>query len=539
MRTTLAVRHPTLRALLVRADLASLEAALGRLLADASRAAILDRMRATGLADLRPHLAALTAVEPELAAEPEAWMPVEVHIEGGASIPLWPLDATPANVVKWLAEQASDKAAAALCGDQIRALFAEIGRDSDEGVAVGLAARAWLAWQAIEQDRKRAFMALDAGDVHHKLLGGMRDLPKDRKPRKVRVQDGWAEILHPGKPVGVRLNVQELPERIIHAVREWKGWQGLRHWAALQLLFTEAGRTGHIRWTLEAHMEALGYKDRTRRDPAQRALVANEVEALTRMEIAVYNPDGTLRVRGPMLAVTQRGEALEGAEWKLEGLELIIHPVLYEGIRNKDGSLGKLWAPAPAELATIDHVRHPHTLALGLIFPIRWRWDRDKGLDYLVLSGESLLAAAGIPMSPTNPGRAWDTLRENLRELQRVGGLGEFEWIKGKEDTLAGHCRLSAPPWIRDRLLHGITPIEAPYTNHKTPLTGSELIQWRKARGWTQAQAILELGVGERTLRRAEANPDIPLNRALRDGLERLMIKEKEDKGNKDTKADK
>ncbi|MBK6529790.1 MAG: hypothetical protein IPF99_09355 [Deltaproteobacteria bacterium] len=62
-----------------------------------------------------------------------------------------------------------------------------------------------------------------------------------------------------------------------------------------------------------------------------RATVAAEVEALTRMEVAVYHADGTLRLRGPVLAVTQRGEALRGSEWALQGLELVIHPALYEG----------------------------------------------------------------------------------------------------------------------------------------------------------------------------------------------------------------
>jgi hypothetical protein len=67
-------------------------------------------------------------------------------------------------------------------------------------------------------------------------------------------------------------------------VREWKHWQGLRHWAALQLLFTDAGRTGRIRWTLDAHLEALGYGDRSRRDPRVRATVAAEVEADRRQQ---------------------------------------------------------------------------------------------------------------------------------------------------------------------------------------------------------------------------------------------------------------
>ena len=36
-------------------------------------------------------------------------------------------------------------------------------------------------------------------------------------------------------------------------------------------------------------------------------------------------------------------------------------------VRRADGSIGRLWAPAPTELATIDHARFPYALALGLM----------------------------------------------------------------------------------------------------------------------------------------------------------------------------
>ncbi len=136
------------------------------------------------------------------------------------------------------------------------------------------------------------------------------------------------------------------------------------------------------------------------------------------MEIAVYHPDGSLRLRGPVLAITQRGEALRDAGWALEGLELVIHPALYEGVRRSDGSIGRLWAPAPAELATIDHARFPYALALGLILPIRWRWDAADGRDCLTLTGGKLLDTAGIVQSEHDPGRAWTALERNLAELQ-------------------------------------------------------------------------------------------------------------------------
>lgn len=520
--TPLVVRHSA-RAILVRSDTTELDTALRPLVADAVRAAVIERIRAAGLADTQPHLVALAAAGADLGTDPTDWMALEVSIEGSTALPLWPLAAAPADVVAWLGERAPDPGAATMCCDRIRGLFASVTRDEDDEVplvSVALAARAYLAWRAIEQDRTRPFMALDAGDISHTLLGRWRDLPKNRRrPYKTTQREGWAEILHPSKQLGLKLDVQDLPERIVHAIKAWRSWQGLRHWAAMQCLFTEAGRTGRIRWTLENHLDALGYADRSRRTPELRATVAAEVEALTRMEIAVYHADGTLRLRGPVLAVTQRGEALRGSKWTLEGLELVIHPALYEGVRRADGSIGRLWAPAPTELATIDHARFPYALALGLILPIRWRWDTADGRDHLTLSGQKLLETAAIVVSPHDPGRAWATLDRNLTELQRLGGLGHTRWNPGEARTPLGRCHLFPPQWVRDRLVHGIAPIELPPT--PSILTGGELREWRMGKRWTQTQAAKALGVGERTIQVAEANLDGPLGRAILAGLDR------------------
>lgn len=371
----------------------------------------------------------------------------------------------------------------------------------------------------VREAQRRQIIALDAGAVHHEMLSGMRDLPKDRRVRKTPVRDGWAEILYPGKQLGLRLSVQDLPERIVHAVREWKHWQGLRHWAALQLLFTDAGRTGRIRWRLEDHLAALGYADRSRRDPKVRSTVAAEVEALTRMELAIYHPDGTVRLRGPVLAVMQRGEAMQGSEWALEGMELVIHPVLYEGVRKASGEIGRLWAPAPMELARIDHIRQPHALALGLILPIRWRWSLSEEVDHVTLTGAKLLEAAGIDVRG-RPGKAWTTLRQSLDALQRVGGLGRYEWEGAHPWTLEGRCWLYQPQWARERMIHGIVPPET--VPPPSILTGGEFAAWRKSKSWTQEQAAEMLGVSRWTILRAERAVDEELKQSLLEALHTL-----------------
>src|SRR5439155_1324829 len=185
--------------------------------------------------------------------------------------------------------------------------------------------------------------------------------------------------------------------------------------AALQRLWSvEGGRGGAARWTLEVHLDALGYGERARRSPALRRRVAREVELLTRLELAVYAPDGRLRAQQPLITVGTKYSALHGTAWMLEGMELRVNEWLYRGVRDpKTGALGADWYPAPVELAQIDHVRFPYALALGLVLPMRWRWDLGTR-DHCALTGAKLLATAGIRYSRHDPGRAWAALRRNL-----------------------------------------------------------------------------------------------------------------------------
>lgn len=387
---------------------------------------------------------------------------------------------------------------------------------------VSLVSRIHAAWSALRRDLRKPFIALDAGKTHHTILTRWRDLPKTGEMR-VPAREGFAEIITPnaGGTVALRLDVHEIPMRLIEAIRHWRSWHGLRHWAALQRLFTLAGRTGRIRWNLNDHMEALGLSERARRMPHIRTKVADEVEALTRLEVAVYNNDGTLRLRGPILAVTQRGEALRGSEWALEGLELMIHPVLYEGVRKGSGDLGTLWTPAPAELAHVDERLHPHALALGLILPIRWRWDLGSNQDHLVLTGQKLLETAGIQRSPRNPGRCWQTLDLNLQVLQNIGGVGHIEWESDEKHTLEGRCHLHPPAWIRDRLVHHLLPEEN--VRDIALLTGNDLAEWRRSLRLTQATLASQLGLSQSTIWRAEASQDRALTSSLREALGRFQ----------------
>jgi hypothetical protein len=235
------------------------------------------------------------------------------------------------------------------------------------------------------------------------------------------------------------------------------------------------------------------------------------------MEIAVYHADGTLRLRGPVLAVTQRGEALRGSEWALQGLELVIHPALYEGVRRADGSIGRLWAPAPTELATIDHARFPYALALGLILPIRWRWDTADGLDHLTLTGEKLLDTAGIPCPRTTPGGRGRRSTATSPSFSAWAGSGSPAGTRTRREPARGaatstHRSGSATAWS--------TGSRRPSCPWRRPADGRRAAHLASGPGWTQAQAAKDAGGQRADHPGRRSTPDEPLGRAILAGLD-------------------
>jgi hypothetical protein len=399
--------------------------------------------------------------------------------------------------------------------------------------AAGLALL-YLAESDVRAGSRKMAMAIDASKAHHDLMGGMRDWPKDGERHRGAalatrtVRDGDAieriELLSPGSTVQLHLPMAEIDgmqDRAIEALRRLRGAKGLRHWAALLSLFSiEGGRSGTYRWLLDEHLVAMGYDERQRRDPNVRAEAAAEVEALAALELAIYTKGGILRERRRLLLETGRFERLERSEWKLDGIEFQMNQRVYGGVRESTGEIGHKWMPAPAALAAVDHVRFPHAHGLGMLLAIRFRWRIDEQHDFLDISGEKLLALAGIVPKVGREARIWDRLLRTLDELRHVSQIDGYRWLD-EDDAWSprGICRITPAAWTLDRVTRGVIPAEKPPDRDK-PVTGGELKTWREKRGWSQREAATRLKVGNAAVSRAEARPDDPLGHKLRAAFE-------------------
>lgn len=390
--------------------------------------------------------------------------------------------------------------------------------------AAGLALL-YLAVREVEAGLRRPAVAIDAGKHHHELLTGWKGIPRDgvrhrAAPGGADFAEGRVELLLPGTAtqLALPLPMEGLSASAVALLRELRGPKGLRHWCALQrLLSVEGGRQGWVRWTLDEHLEAMGYGASTREDPAKRAEAAAEVEVLTKLELVVYDKENTARYRAPLLTVGGRFERIAGAKWALEGMELRINELLYRGVRTPGGEVGANWMPAPVELAKLDHARHPNAHGLGMLLAIRMRWDIGDGRA-LRLTGRTLLDLAGITYTERRAVEAWRKLERELNALAKVELL-TYRW-DADPWTLAAVCAVEPAGWMMDRVGRGLVPVERPPAS--IPRTGAELVEWRTGRGWSQRAAAARLGVSQQALSKAEAKPAGELGGGMLDALKRL-----------------
>lgn len=404
----------------------------------------------------------------------------------------------------------------------------------DQPVPILGIALIYQAFQDVEAGIRRPVIAIDASQQHHSLISNMRDWPQDRIRHRGGQIDAQPtpddvtriELFSAGEPVQLNLpwGEQSPHDSTIEALRRLRGSKGLRHWCALQRLFSVEGRRqGWVRWLLDEHLDAMGYDERQIRDQKVRDEAAAEVEALATLELAVYGRDKVLRARAPLLLVGNRHERLVESQWKLDGMELRINDLIYRGVREPNGKLGSNWMPAPTELARLDHVRQPYVHALGLVFSIRVRWRLGEGESHLALKGRNILAMAGIELQPGRPKRAWTSLKETLQSLEQIGMLERFVWDTEAEAwSLDGTCRLFPSSWLLDRVQFGVVVPEPPPADDR-PLTGKELRVWREKRGWSQRELAKKLAMNQGSIYAAENQADHMLGVRLRRQLAHLV----------------
>lgn len=325
-------------------------------------------------------------------------------------------------------------------------------------------------------------------------------------------------VVWDGRPAGEQLAfgfaIRAVQAEVFRDILRELRAEGLRDYVILHRMAAEQGRTGRFTWTWEAHRRATLHDRRVQlgnvKDDVARDTTVDRIWKLARAELhaeeTAQEPGKPARRRWHVVGEAPLVRVVGGDEegGRIEGLTLILNETLYRGARAEEG---KYFTQLPEAVLRLP----PLPFCLAVMLGFRFRYARDKG-GAVELEGEEL---QGYMDAGRWRGRwreaATDTLHRALTEAAGAFGEGaRWEAVEG------GRYRVTPPQAWVDAVVHCVPPVLPPARN-KGPTTGAELVAWREARDLSQRAAAVALGVGFRTVQRAEGSPNEALSRAFRD----------------------
>ena len=381
-------------------------------------------------------------------------------------------------------------------------------------------ARIVSAERAVHEDRARRIVPLPSSDAARAAFAVVSQGPNGPWTPSL-VAGSTLELVWDGKPRPYNLSLDLGPVfegAIVEGILAELAADGLRDWLVLHRMAAEQGRSGALTWRWSEHRERTAYDRRIRSDNVgdaeQAEAVTRRLLRLKRAELkqSVVRADGKVAwARIGPFGLLDIPAAVEAADRSLELARLTINPALYRGAER--GAARPHFTLLPDDALSLSGER----LRLATLLAIQMRYARDDG-GAVTLKASTLWEWMGLGRPPrTRWARLTDTLAKALRDLETAGVLGGWEREAGPPAAEARY-ELRPPAWWRDQVIHGVTPALPP-SRATLPRTGEELRAWRSAHGLSQAAAADALGVGKRTIVRAELAPAEPLGRALSTAL--------------------
>lgn len=376
---------------------------------------------------------------------------------------------------------------------------------------------AWAEKVVADDQRNARQFAVPASRVSRvafEFMARQKALTADERSNAVEaIAGGGVRVFWDGKPRGEQLTfafaARDATLRTAFEIVDELGAEGLRDYVILHRMAAAQGRTGTFRWTWEAHRHATRHATRVRSsnttDDDAREAVVKRLWRLTRAELHIeVERDGrrAWKVVGddPLVYVTGGVEQ----DGRIEGMTLRLNKALYEGATR--GNKKPYFTPLPE--AVLDLPATAFCLAVMLSFS--WRYAHDVG-GVVELSADDLQRAmdARSRTQTRHHEAAAAHARDTLDRVAAAMGDGcRWEPVEG------GKYRVTPPRFWVDSVVHGATPVLPP-TTKGAPTTGLQLVAWREKHKLSQVAAAGVLGVGARTIKRAELVPGAPLPRAF------------------------
>lgn len=292
-------------------------------------------------------------------------------------------------------------------------------------------------------------------------------------------------------------NLVNREEELAFYIRKTFGAEGLRHFLGIIIGLEENGRKGTYRFTMNEHLERLGYS-RSKGgsfDPALKKKAFQIIQILCSLKLTIaYKQKGKQKIACLTLFNLNRFDMEADAASSratLTGFTIQANDEWYGSAFKKTEKRSQQYTKLLRRVAFENHGKHPFVLYLAARFAIRWRINSYNAFR---LKLRTIMEMCGLDTTSANRVRMRD-LAQVIKELDfmmKQGYLGSWQLARpvSKKKQLDGVVVLEPPSWLAPNKSQG--EVSKGTFPRVTP-AGLHFI--KKQTGLNQSQLAKELGV--------------------------------------------
>jgi hypothetical protein len=287
-------------------------------------------------------------------------------------------------------------------------------------------------------------------------------------------------------------------ERLAKYIKRTFGPEGIRHLLGLIIGLEENGRTGSFEWSVNDHLERLGYKKKAcgSYDIELRKMASEIVKIFTGLCITSIRKKGKKDSIYANFLFMVQGYGLEAFEKEIidEKIKLTATDFWYQNALSPVDGQAPKYTKLLQDIVKENHREHPLTLYLAPLLAIFWRMNPEKKISIRNLMEWCDLDTGKYKL------RGVRELQASLEYMQIKGYLGDWEH-NGEYRILADNkdvldiCLVLNPPYWLNEELELIDSKRIAFRKERTQLvTHEELLQIIEESGLTDAQFGQSIG---------------------------------------------
>jgi hypothetical protein len=294
-------------------------------------------------------------------------------------------------------------------------------------------------------------------------------------------------------------------ERLAIYIKKAFGAEGIRHLLALIIGLEENFRKGNFEWSVNEHLERLGYRKKTNGsfDPELKKMASEIVRIFTGLCITSIKKDregSQSSISGKFLFLVE-GFEIQTFEKEIidQRITLAATDFWYKNaLSSKDGQASQ-YTKLLKEIVKENHREHPLTLYLAPLLAIFWRMNPEKKIKV-----SNLMYWCDLEIKGQYKLRNIRDLEASLEYMKQKGYLGNWSHdgknksITKNEESLSVCLTLKPPKWLENELIlieNKKETFAVEQKNLKKPITLDRFIAIFENSGLTIDQFGKHLGV--------------------------------------------